>query len=189
VRAIGQVAYSFPMDIVVVPDPGDPTKGVVRWGQREAPCALGRSGVIAESQKREGDGATPSGRFALRRLLWRADREVSPRTRLRRHVISHTDGWCDDPNRPEYNRPVSLPFDGSAEQVWREDHIYDLVVVLGHNDDPPRAGAGSAIFLHIARPGYAPTEGCVAMRGADLRALLSEVGPEDALVVTLPATD
>jgi L,D-peptidoglycan transpeptidase YkuD (ErfK/YbiS/YcfS/YnhG family) len=174
------------MDIVVVPDSADPTKGVVRWNAREAPCALGRSGVTAETAKREGDGATPSGRFPLRRLLWRADREVSPRTRLRRHVIGHTDGWCDDATKPEYNRPVTLPFDGSAEQIWRDDHIYDLVVVLGHNDDPPRAGAGSAIFLHIARPGFAPTEGCVAMRAADLRALLSEVGPEDALVVRDP---
>jgi L,D-peptidoglycan transpeptidase YkuD (ErfK/YbiS/YcfS/YnhG family) len=174
------------MDIVVVPDSSDPTKGIVQWGERQAACALGRCGIVAEAAKREGDGATPAGRFALRRLLWRADREVSPRTRLSRHVIGHTDGWCDDPSKPDYNRPVTLPFDGSAERVWRDDHVYDLVLVLGHNDDPPRAGLGSAIFLHVARPGYPPTEGCIAMRAPDLRALLADVGPEDALVVRLP---
>ncbi|MGE5539988.1 MAG: L,D-transpeptidase family protein [Gemmatimonas sp.] len=176
------------MDIVVEPDPADPTKGVVRWGTREAPCALGRSGVVPETAKREGDGATPVGRFPLRRLLWRADREVSPRTRLPRHVIGRDDGWCDDSTRPEYNRAVKLPFEGSSERMWRDDHLYDLVVILGHNDDPPRAGAGSAIFLHIARAGFAPTEGCVAMRASDLRALLTEVGPDDAIEVRGPAT-
>jgi L,D-peptidoglycan transpeptidase YkuD (ErfK/YbiS/YcfS/YnhG family) len=177
------------MDIVVEPDPSDPRQGEIRWPGGRARCALGRGGVVVEASKREGDGATPAGRFPLRRLLWRADREPAPVTRLAARAITLTDGWCDDPARPEYNRPVTLPAyaSGTAEKMWRDDHLYDFVVVLGHNDDPPTPGKGSAIFLHIARPGFAPTEGCVAMAKEDLTALLARVGPEDALTVRMPS--
>ena len=171
------------MDIVIEPDRHSPTRGTARWGQRAVPCALGRSGVIGETAKREGDGATPVGTFALRRVVWRSDRLAQPGTRLLVAPIKESDGWCDDPKRPEYNRPVSLPFAGSAEHLWRDDHLYDVVVILGHNDDPPRAGMGSAIFLHVAKPDLAPTEGCVAMPRDDLIALLSEVSPGDHLIV------
>ena len=150
-------------------------------------AALGRGGV--RHDKSEGDGATPAGRFPLRRLLWRADREPAPLTRLAARAIAPNDGWCDDPAHPEYNRPVTFPsyFFGTAERMWRDDHLYDVVVVLGHNDDPPTPGKGSAIFLHVAKPGFAPTEGCVAMAKEDLTALLASVGPEDALTVRMPS--
>ena len=184
------------MDIVVESDPDDPTRGRVCWLDRSglarsAPCALGRSGIVAEERKREGDGATPAGRFPLRRVLWRADREASPKTSLPARAIEETDGWCDDPARPEYNRPVTFPsyFFGTAERLWRDDHLYDVVVVLGHNDDPPTPGLGSAIFLHVAKPDFGPTEGCIAMARDDLRALLERIAPGDALVVRSPGDD
>jgi L,D-peptidoglycan transpeptidase YkuD (ErfK/YbiS/YcfS/YnhG family) len=135
-------------------------------------CALGKGGVKPAAEKREGDGATPAARMALRRVLFRADRGSPPRCAVPVEPIAPADGWCDDPAHRAYNRPVPLPFDASHERLWRDDHVYDVIGVLGWNDDPVQRGRGSAIFLHLARPGYAPTEGCVALEGRDLRRLL-----------------
>ena len=97
--------------------------------------------------------------------------------------IRQRDGWCDDPRDPAYNRPVSLPYPASTEALWRDDGAYDIVVVLGHNDDPPVPGSGSAIFVHVARANGAPTEGCVAMALPDLLAMLGACSPGDRLCV------
>ncbi len=97
--------------------------------------------------------------------------------------IGPEDGWCDDPTDARYNRPVRLPYPGRHERLWRDDGIYDVVVVLGHNDAPPRPGAGSAASLHVARPGYGPTEGCVALALDHLLILLREAGPESRVCV------
>ncbi len=158
--------------------------GWARWDGRRLRCALGRGGVRAA--KREGDGATPAGSWPMRRVLYRPDRTGAPPTRLAAVPLTSTDGWCDDPADPFYNRPVRLPYPARAEALWREDNIYDLVVPLGYNDDPVSPGAGSAIFLHIARDGYAPTEGCVALAEDDLRLVLAGAGPGSRVVVTCP---
>ncbi len=150
---------------------------------RPTRCALGRSGVIAAADKREGDGATPLGLWPIRRLLYRPDRGGAPATALPTAPIALEDGWCDARGDPAYNRPVRLPYPASAERMWREDGLYDLVGVLAHNDDPPVAGLGSAIFLHLAKPDYAPTEGCVALAREDLLALLALAGPGAAIAV------
>jgi L,D-peptidoglycan transpeptidase YkuD (ErfK/YbiS/YcfS/YnhG family) len=150
---------------------------------RKTRCALGRGGVIAAADKREGDGASPLGVWPIRRVLHRADRGAPPQTALEVTAIDATDGWCDDPADPAYNRPVRHPYPAAAEHLWREDGAYDLVVVLGHNDDPVIPGAGSAIFLHIARPDYAPTEGCVALAWADMQTLLRTARPGDAVAI------
>ncbi len=163
------------MDAHVTPD------GMLRWGDVSYRCALGRGGLVAD--KREGDGATPMGRFALRRVMYRPDRMTPPETRLPLSALTPTDGWCDDPGDPEYNRQVRLPYPARCETLWREDGIYDLIVVMGHNDDPAIPGRGSAIFTHIARPGYAPTEGCVALARADLLALLRGWSAENGIRV------
>ena len=136
-------------------------------------CALGRGGVIAAERKREGDGATPTGLLPLRRLFYRADCGPIPRTGLQRVPIARDDGWCDDPAHPDYNRLVRLPFDASHERMWRSDELYDIVAELGWNDAPVVAWRGSAIFLHLARPDFGPTEGCVALARADLLAVLA----------------
>jgi L,D-peptidoglycan transpeptidase YkuD (ErfK/YbiS/YcfS/YnhG family) len=106
-------------------------------------------------------------------VLFRADRGPPPRCAVPVEPIAPEDGWCDDPGHRAYNRPVRLPFDASHERLWREDPLYDIVGVLGWNDDPVERGRGSAIFLHLARPNFAPTEGCVALAHADLRAVLA----------------
>lgn len=155
--------------------------GTLMAGGRRFACALGKGGL--SDDKKEGDGATPIGCFALRRVLYRADRLDAPKTALPTQEIRAPDGWCDDPWSAFYNRPVQFPFDGSAERLFREDHLYDIVVVLGHNDDPPVPFAGSAIFLHLARPDYGPTEGCVALAPQDLAAVLAGAAPGDRLCV------
>jgi L,D-peptidoglycan transpeptidase YkuD (ErfK/YbiS/YcfS/YnhG family) len=139
-------------------------------------CAVGRNGFAKD--KCEGDGCTPLGTFPLRECLYRADRLPAIVTELPLAVIGEDDGWCDDPFLPEYNRPIKIPAKPSPrakpgyEHLWREDRLYDIVVPLGYNDNPVKAGKGSAIFLHIAKPNDEPTDGCVALALPDLLLLL-----------------
>ncbi len=156
----------------------------LRLGGRTYRCAIGRSGV--SSAKREGDGATPAGIFPLRRVVYRADRMAQPETRLPVRAMASADGWCDDPSHADYNRAVSLPHAASCEPLWREDALYDLLVVLGHNDDPVRAGLGSAIFLHLARPDFGPTQGCLALSLDDLLRIVGACAPGACLRVNPP---
>ncbi len=163
------------MDLIVT------GSGEARWRDRVLRCALGPAGI--RSDKREGDGATPAGRWPMRRLLYRPDRLEPPATGLARIALSPEDGWCDAPGDALYNRPVRLPYGASHERLWMADALYDLIVVLGHNDDPVRPGAGSAVFLHVASPDYAPTQGCIALSKPDLLAVLATAGPGDAVAV------
>lgn len=156
----------MPTGLIAVDPAGWLTFGGLRYR-----CALGKGGVRAD--KREGDGATPIGRFGLRELLYRPDKLATPSCLLSKSALKPEDGWCDDPSHPDYNRLVRLPHPARCETMWREDGCYDLVVPLGYNDDPPVAGLGSAIFLHVAKPGYSPTEGCVALARDDLLTLLA----------------
>lgn len=144
-------------------------------------CALGRGGVRAD--KTEGDGATPVGTFPLRRVYYRADRLARPATNLPVVPIAEDDAWCDDPEYPLYNCKVVTPYPARTEPMWRDDHLYDVLVVLGHNDAPVVPGAGSAIFLHVAADDYAPTEGCVALALDDLLAVLRAVDRGSVLAV------
>lgn len=146
-----------------------------------APCALGRAGI--RQTKREGDGATPAGRFGLVAVFYRADRMRRPRTALPIAPLRPDSGWCDDPADRRYNRPVRLPFRASHERLWRSDRLYDVLVVLNYNLIRPRRGAGSAIFLHLATPDFAPTAGCVAVSEPTMRRLLARAGPATILEV------
>ena len=146
-------------------------------------CALGKGGVVAASEKREGDGKSPLGVWPIRRVLFRPDKGEAPQTGLPTKALERDDGWCDAPQDPAYNRPVKLPHPASAEQMWREDDVYDLVCILAHNDDPPVPGLGSAIFMHLARPGSEPTEGCVALSREDMLELLSLAKLGDAVAI------
>lgn len=155
-----------------------------RFGEHRWACAIGRGGVRRD--KREGDGATPAGRWPIRRVLYRADRLQRPETAFPCDPLQPDDGWCDAPDDPHYNRPVRLPYPGGHERLWRDDEIYDCIVVLGHNDDPVRAGAGSAIFLHVARADLAPTEGCVALPRENLLEFLRRAGRSSQVRVLAP---
>lgn len=146
--------------------------GETKWRGRSYRCAIGTNGVA--TTKREGDGASPMGCFFLRNVMYRADRLDTPETGLPVTAIAPEDGWCDDPEDRAYNKHVSLPYGASAETLWRDDAVYDLIVVLGHNDMPVVPGCGSAIFMHVATPDYAPTAGCIALAREDLLAILAD---------------
>lgn len=145
-------------------------------------CGIGRPGALPAADKREGDGATPLGRWPIRAVLLRPDRVAAPSTALPWRWLRSDDGWSDDPVDPAYNRPVRHPHGHSAERLWREDELYDVIVVLGHNDAPPQPGRGSAIFLHCWREG-APTEGCVAIEKRELLALLPRLRRGDLVEI------
>ncbi len=155
--------------------------GSLSWNGNEVRCAIGRGGITSE--KKEGDGATPAGLFPLRRVMYRPDRMAAPETKLPLRALTPEDGWCDDPQDAAYNRLVSLPFSAGHERLWRDDYIYDVIVELGYNDDPVAPGLGSAIFMHVAAPGYGPTEGCVALGLKDLLALLGRCGEAATLSI------
>ena len=167
--------------ILVRPAPGKENEGriVLAHGVRRA--ALGRSGIRA--LKREGDGATPLGRFPIRLVLYRPDRIPRPRVPVPVRAIRVDDGWCEDPTDRNYNRLVKLSPRSSADRLVRADHLYDLVIVLGHNDRPRMKGKGSAIFIHLAREGLSPTAGCIAFSRRDLRALLAQIRRDTEILV------
>lgn len=158
--------------------------GQIDINGRTVRCALGKAGVIAAADKREGDNRSPVGVWMIRQVIYRPDVYPNgPTTALPVEAMAPDDGWCDAPGDPAYNRPVKLPYPASAEQLWRDDHVYDLVGILAHNDDPPVPGMGSAIFLHLAREDYSGTEGCVALARGDLEALLAIARPGDAIEI------
>jgi L,D-peptidoglycan transpeptidase YkuD (ErfK/YbiS/YcfS/YnhG family) len=149
--------------------------GRLGWSGGSAAAAVGRSGVKAD--KREGDGATPAGTYPLVSIFYRGDRVARPASALPVTPLARNHGWVDAPGDPNYNRLVTLPYPASAEEMWREDGLYDALVVIGYNLDPVVPGAGSAIFLHIAAPDFTPTAGCVAVDKSVLLGLLPLLGP------------
>jgi L,D-peptidoglycan transpeptidase YkuD (ErfK/YbiS/YcfS/YnhG family) len=161
----------------------DGRAGLLHAGERTIRCSIGRGGPIGAADKREGDGGSPIGLWPLRGVLLRPDRVPPLPLRLPWRWLRREDGWSDDPADPAYNRPVRHPHSYSAERLWRDDGLYDAIVVLGHNDAPPVPGAGSAIFLHCWREA-APTEGCVALAKAELLALLPDLRSGNALAIT-----
>jgi L,D-peptidoglycan transpeptidase YkuD (ErfK/YbiS/YcfS/YnhG family) len=161
--------------------PGDRRKGLIAAGPLRIAAALGRSGIKAD--KREGDGATPAGRFRPVRLWWRRDRLPRPRTPLPVRPIGPADGWCEDPADRRYNRAVKLPPGAAADRLRRDDALYDMVIEIDHNVRPRIAGRGSAVFIHVAKAGLAPTAGCIAMPAAALRRLLARLGPKTRIMI------
>jgi L,D-peptidoglycan transpeptidase YkuD (ErfK/YbiS/YcfS/YnhG family) len=163
------------------PAAGDPRRGWLTVGGQTVAVALGRGGIKAN--KREGDGGTPRGTFRPRQLWWRADRHPRPRTLLPARAIRPEDAWCEDPHDRHYNRPMRLDPDRGGDRLTRDDALYDFVVEIDHNCSPRIAGRGSAVFLHLARPDFSPTAGCVSMTRAAMLRLLARLGPETKIVI------
>jgi len=145
------------------------------------PCAIGRYGACLAEDKAEGDGCTPLGSWPIKGVLFHPGRSAPPAglTLPWRWVRDH-DGWSDDPADPSYNRPVRLPHPFSSETLARNDPLYDVIVVLGHNDAPPEPGKGSAIFFHVWNEGK-PTEGCVAIARDEMDLILPDLTPDDLI--------
>jgi L,D-peptidoglycan transpeptidase YkuD (ErfK/YbiS/YcfS/YnhG family) len=140
--------------------------------------------VIGAAQKREGDGTSPQGTWRMKRVFYRPDRLPRPDTALPVVPLRENDGWCDAPDHRLYNRPVTLPFEASHETLWRDDHVYDLIVELDHNSDPVIASRGSAVFFHLAREDYRPTEGCVAISRQHMLQVLQNASPETSIEIS-----
>lgn len=157
----------------------------VEWQGQRFSCALGRSGIKVD--KREGDGATPTGFFHFGTVYYRADRLEKPVTRLPLVAIQPDDGWCDDPKDVFYNQAIKLPYPASHEHLWRDDSLYDVVVTTSHNQNPVVPGAGSAIFIHLAcfddQKKYRLTAGCLALSLPDLQTILSTATRDAVWVV------
>ena len=160
---------------------GDARRGWLTAGQWTIPVALGRGGIIAN--KREGDGGTPKGIFRLRRLWWRADRHPRPKTFLSVRAIREDDAWCENPTSRRYNQPIKFSIDQGGDRLRRDDHLYDFIIEIDHNTAPRVAGRGSAVFLHLARPGFSPTAGCISMKKSAMLQLLRQIGPQTKIVI------
>lgn len=156
----------------------------LKFGQKEYKCATGSGGI--KEHKTEGDKATPVGIFGLRYIFYRPDKlETSPCTRLTCRKLSKNDGWCDDPHDLRYNNHVRLPYQASHELLWKDDDdVYDVVVVTTHNSMPVIPNLGSAVFMHVAREGYTPTQGCIALSKPDLLEVLKSVLPSTQIIIS-----
>jgi L,D-peptidoglycan transpeptidase YkuD (ErfK/YbiS/YcfS/YnhG family) len=165
----------------VVSLPGRRTEGLLFAGSLVARVALGRGGIRAD--KREGDGGTPRGSFRPRRLWWRADRLPRPASLLPARRISPADAWCEDPNDRRYNQAFRRSANEPGDRLRRDDHLYDMVIEIDHNTRPRVARRGSAVFIHLARPRYAPTAGCVALKAHDLHRLLGRLTAKTRIVI------
>jgi L,D-peptidoglycan transpeptidase YkuD (ErfK/YbiS/YcfS/YnhG family) len=160
---------------------GNPRRGWLTIDRNTIPVALGRGGI--KTNKREGDGATPRGTFRPLRLWWRPDRNPRPRTALPVRAITPADGWCEDPADRNYNRAVRLTENSAADRLSRADHLYDFIIEIDQNTRPRIAGRGSAVFLHLARPQFGPTAGCVAMTRGSMLRLLARIGRQTKIVI------
>ncbi|WP_097090577.1 L,D-transpeptidase family protein [Novosphingobium sp. Chol11] len=159
----------------------DSASGRLQFGTLDIEFTLGRSGVCAAADKREGDGCTPLGEWPLRGVLLRQGKIDPAAIQLPWRWVREGDGWSDDPADPAYNRPVHLPRPFSAESLLREDDAYDVIIILGHNDAPPVPGQGSAIFLHLSEG--RPTAGCIAIDRGDMLKLLPMLAPGDTVEI------
>lgn len=152
-------------------------------GNKVFPCSIGKNGFNRD--KKEGDDTTPIGEFLFREVFYRADRitlgQLKPGLPCR--ALQQNDGWCDDINSDDYNKYITLPYAHNHENLWREDNIYDIIIVIGYNDNPILKGKGSAIFLHIARENYEPTAGCIALAKEDLLTIVPQLGAETKIKI------
>ena len=175
------------MNIVVETKSLTDTTGTLKIGGQVFNCTLGRAGVIIAADKKEGDGKTPLGDFPLRQLLYRADRVAKPETGLKTEILTPETGWCEDPAHPDYNKKITLkiplPHPAAHDRMTRDDALYDYTVVIGYNDQPVVAGKGSTIFLHLARPDFGPTAGCIGLAAEDMRAVLKLCTPASRITI------
>ena len=159
-------------------------KNLLEIGENKFSCRIGRQGFVTFNKGREGDEKTPLGNYHVRFGLYRADRLPGPPpSSIPFLALDKSDGWCDDPQDPAYNRFVRRPYPASHEKLWREDGAYDIVLVMNHNDSPPETNMGSAVFIHIAQPDDRQTLGCVALTPDTMINLIKNISRETSIKI------
>jgi L,D-peptidoglycan transpeptidase YkuD (ErfK/YbiS/YcfS/YnhG family) len=144
-------------------------------------CSIGKRGISIK--KKEGDKRTPKGEFKLRYILYRKDRVFDLQTRLKKIKIDKKMGWCDDPKSSYYNKIIKYPFKYRSEKLWRKDNIYDIIIIIDYNLNPVIKNKGSAIFLHIAKRNYNPTDGCIAVSKKNIRLLVTKINKKTKIKI------
>ncbi len=145
----------------------------ISYNNYKAKCAVGKRGISIK--KKEGDFITPKGTFKIREIFYRKDRVQNLITRIKKTVIRKNMGWCDDPKSKKYNKLIYFPFKHSAEKLYRRENIYDIILVLNFNMNPVKKNKGSAIFIHVAKKGFQPTQGCIALNKFELIKLVKSI--------------
>ena len=133
--------------------------------------------------KREGDQRTPKGKFKFILLLYRKDRVKYFHSKIKKKIIKKNMGWCDDPKSNNYNKLIKFPFSFSAEKLYLQKNIYDLILVLDFNRRPIKKGLGSAIFLHISDRNFKATKGCIAIKRRDFLKILKKITNKTNLII------
>ncbi len=147
--------------------------GYLKYKNLKFRCALGRGGV--KKKIMEGDNITPKGIFKIIKIYYRHDKIKKIKTLIKKIKIKKNMGWCDDPNSRFYNKLVNLPTKYSHEKLYRNDNLYDLIVVLSYNTNPIIKNKGSAIFMHVAKNSYRKTKGCIALKKNHLIKIISKI--------------
>ena len=144
-------------------------------------CSIGKRGISIK--KREGDKKTPKGEFKLKYILYRKDRIINLKTKLKKIAINKKMGWCDDINSDSYNKIINFPFKYSAEKLWKKENVYDIIIIIDYNLNRVIKNKGSAIFLHIAKKKYQPTAGCIAVSKKNIKLIASEINKKTKLKI------
>lgn len=136
-------------------------------------CALGKAGI--KNKKIEGDNITPKGTYKIIKIFYRNDRIKKIISKFKLIKIKKNMGWCDDIKSKRYNRLLILPSKYTHEKLYRNDNLYDLILVLDYNMKPIIKNKGSAIFIHISSKNYANTKGCIALKKKHLIKIISQL--------------
>ena len=157
-------------------------KNYLTYNKLKVKCAIGEKGI--GYKRKEGDLITPRGQFNIKYILYRRDR-VKVSTKLRKKVIKKNMGWCDDPKSSHYNKLVKLPFNYNYEKLYKNENIYDIILVLNYNMNPVKKNKGSAIFIHVAKNNFKRTKGCVAIKKISLIKLIKKINPYTKVKISL----
>jgi L,D-peptidoglycan transpeptidase YkuD (ErfK/YbiS/YcfS/YnhG family) len=155
--------------------------GYLKFKNLKFKCALGKAGV--GNKKIEGDNITPKGTFGIVKIYYRSDRIKKIYSRIKLFKINNKMGWCDDPNSKKYNQLIKLPSKYTHEKLYRQDNLYDLVIVLNYNMIPIIKNKGSAIFIHVAKENYKKTAGCIALKKKHLVKLIKNIKNKTKIII------
>jgi len=150
------------------------------YNNYKAKCVVGKRGI--GNKRKEGDLITPKGKYKIKYILYRKDRIKKIQSKIRKIAIRKNMGWCDDPKSKYYNREIRLPSKARHEKLYKNDHSYDLLLVINYNTTKTIPYKGSAIFLHLTS-NYKKTNGCIAVRRKDLYIILKLINKNSKIKI------